>query len=227
MHTDFDIVDSDFDSYNPLLRRYYLIQASYHFHSAVFHVLTSILLWFVSKSSKKKELSLSPRLFGYVQMGIFTLYNVRIFFQHMFSLVLILGTYLFSSTRRLGVIAMFSFDASSLFLHLLQLGINAPRQRTSWSRKSIMLILYRFLVVPAFCYARFYVFPFVVGYSAMEESQDWLQQFENMLMPGTAKFIHGFFVIAFLLFMLMNLVYFWRLLNHPHVIDALQRQRME
>jgi len=227
MHTDFDIVDSDFDSYNPLLRRYYLIQASYHFHSAVFHVLTSILLWFVSKSSKKKELSLSPRLFGYVQMGIFTLYNVRIFFQHMFSLVLILGTYLFSSTRRLGVIAMFSFDASSLFLHLLQLGINAPRQRTSWSRKSIMLILYRFLVVPAFCYARFYVFPFVVGYSAMEESQDWLQQLENMLMPGTAKFIHGFFVIAFLLFMLMNLVYFWRLLNHPHVIDALQRQRME
>jgi hypothetical protein len=61
----------------------------------------------------------------------------------------------------------------------------------------------------------------------MEESQDWLQQLENMLMPGTAKFIHGFFVIAFLLFMLMNLVYFWRLFNHPHVIDALQRQRME
>jgi len=223
MHTDFDIVDSDFDSYNPVLRRYYLIQASYHFHSAAFHILTSILLWFVSKSSKKKESS-TPRFLGFIQMGIFTLYNVQIFFQHIFSLVLILGTYLFSSTRRLGAIAMFSFDASSLFLHLLQLGINAPRQRTGCSRKPIILILHRFLVIPAFCYARFYVFPFVVGYSAMEESQDWLQQLENMLMPGTAKFIHGFFVIAFLLFMLMNLVYFWRLLNHPHVIDALQQQ---
>ena len=221
MHTDFDIVDSDFDSYNPVLRRYYLIQASYHFHSAAFHILTSILLWFVSKSSKKKESS-TPRFLGFFEMGFFTLYNVRIFFQHIFSLALILGTYLFSSTRRLGVIAMFSFDASSLFLHLLQLGINAPRQRTGWPRKSIMLLLYRFLVVPAFCYARFYVFPFVVGYSAMEESQDWLQQLENMLMPGTAKFIHGFFVIAFLLFMLMNIVYFWRLLNHPHVNDALK-----
>eukprot|EP00535_Pseudo-nitzschia_heimii_P005503 CAMPEP_0197186354 /NCGR_PEP_ID=MMETSP1423-20130617/13761_1 /TAXON_ID=476441 /ORGANISM="Pseudo-nitzschia heimii, Strain UNC1101" /LENGTH=480 /DNA_ID=CAMNT_0042637641 /DNA_START=91 /DNA_END=1530 /DNA_ORIENTATION=+ len=45
MKTDFDIVDSDFDSYNPVLRRYYLIQASYHFHSAAFHILTSVLLW--------------------------------------------------------------------------------------------------------------------------------------------------------------------------------------
>jgi len=221
MHTDFDIVDSDFDSYNPVLRRYYLIQASYHFHSAAFHILTSILLWFVSKSSKRKESS-TPKFLGFIEIGFFTLYNVRIFFQHIFSLVLILGTYLFSSTRRLGAIAMFSFDASSLFLHLLQLGINAPRKRTGWSRKLLILVLYRFLVVPAFCYARFYVFPFVVGYSAMEESQDWLQQLENMLMPGTAKFIHGFFVIAFLLFMGMNIVYFWRLLNHPHVIDALK-----
>ena len=226
MHSEFDIVDSDFDSYNPVLRRYYLIQASYHFHSAAFHILTSILLWFVSKSSKKKESS-TPKFLGFFQMGMFTLYNVRTFFQHIFSLVLILGTYLFSSTRRLGAIAMFSFDASSLFLHLLQLGINAPRQQIGYSRKSMIQILYRFFVIPAYCYARFYVFPFVVGYSAMEESQDWLHQLENMLIPGTAKFIHGFFVIAFLLFMLMNLVYFWRLLNHPHVIDALQRSKDE
>lgn len=222
MRTDFDIVDSDVEGYNPLLRRYYLIQASYHFHSAAFHILTSVLLWFVSNSSKKKE-SPSPRFFGIIKMGTFTLYNVRIFFQHIFSLVLILGTYLFSSTRRLGAIAMFSFDASSLFLHLLQLGINAPRRRTDGSRKSVIQIIYWCMVIPAYCYARFYVFPFIVGYSALEESQVWLQQLENLLMPGTEKFIHGFFVIAFLLFMLMNLVYFWRLLNHPHVIDALQR----
>jgi len=170
---------------------------------------------------------------GFIQTGMFTLYNIQIFFQHIFSLVLILATYLFSSTRRLGAIAMFSFDASSLFLHLLQLRINAPQQRKEekkettfgHSRKLTILILHRFLVIPAFCYARFYVFPLVVFYSAMEESQDWLQQLENMLIPGTAKLIHGFFVIAFLLFMLMNLIYFWRLLNHPHVMDALQRQR--
>jgi len=220
-HTDFDIVDSDLTGYNPSLRRYYLIQASYHFHSAAFHILTSILLWFVSKSTKKKEPP--TRFLGFIQNGLFTLYNIRNFFQHIFSLVLILGTYLFSSTRRLGAIAMFSFDASSLFLHLLQLRINAPRKGSDRSRRSTILFLHRFLVIPAYCYARFYVFPFVVGYSAMEESQDWLQQLENMLMPRTAKFIHGFFVIAFLLFLLMNIVYFWRLLNHPHVIDARRR----
>jgi hypothetical protein len=224
MHTEYDIMDPDLDSYNPVLRRYYLIQASYHLHSAAFHILTSILLWFVSKSSKRREPQ-TPRFAGIFQKSFLTLYNVRIFFQHIFSLVLILGTYLFSSTRRLGVIGMFSFDASSLFLHLLQLGINAPRQKTGSSRKSMILIMYRFFVIPAFCYARFYIFPFVVGYSAMEESQAWLQQLENMLMPGTAKSIHGFFVIAFLTFILMNLVYFWRLLNHPHVIDALKWPR--
>lgn len=219
VHTDFDIVDSDLTGNNPILRRYYLIQASYHFHSAAFHILTSILLWFVSKSTKKKE----PRFLGFLHNGIFTLYNVQNFFQHVFSLVLILGTYLFSSTRRLGAIAMFSFDGSSLFLHLLQLRINAPRQGSDRSRRAMIVNLHRFLVIPVYCYARFYVFPFVVGYSAMEESQDWLQQLENMLLPGTAKFIHGFFVIAFLLFLLMNVVYFWRLLNHPHVVDARRR----
>eukprot|EP00537_Pseudo-nitzschia_pungens_P013308 CAMPEP_0172395356 /NCGR_PEP_ID=MMETSP1061-20121228/19186_1 /TAXON_ID=37318 /ORGANISM="Pseudo-nitzschia pungens, Strain cf. pungens" /LENGTH=697 /DNA_ID=CAMNT_0013126901 /DNA_START=51 /DNA_END=2144 /DNA_ORIENTATION=+ len=231
MHKETDkIVDSDFDSYNSSLRRYYLIQASYHFHSAAFHILTSMLLWFVSKSSKKKESS-APRFFGFIPMSMFTLYNVRIFLQHIFSLALILGTYLFSSTRRLGAIAMFSFDASSLFLHLLQLGINAPQKqgenpgKIGFLRKSNILILHRFLVIPAFCYARFYVFPFVVGYSALEESQDWLHQLQNMLTPGAAKFIHGFFVIAFVLFMLMNLVYFGRLLNHPHVMYAMEKQK--
>eukprot|EP00536_Pseudo-nitzschia_multiseries_P012457 jgi/Psemu1/32159/gm1.32159_g len=231
MHKKTDkILDSDFDSYNPVLRRYYLIQASYHFHSAAFHILTSMLLWFVSKSSKKKEAS-APRFFGFIPMSMFTLYNVRNFLQHIFALGLILGTYLFSSTRRLGAIAMFSFDASSLFLHLLQLGINAPQKqgeasgKIGLSRKAKILILHRFLVIPAFCYARFYVFPLVVGYSALEESQDWLQQLENMLIPGTAKFVHGFFVIAFVLFLLMNLVYFGRLLNHPHVMYAMEKQK--
>lgn len=119
---------------------------------------------------------------------------------------------------------MFTFDASSLFLHLLQLGINAPRKpkeaerqaKRSWPAS--MYMLHRLVVIPAFCYARFFVFPFVIAFSALEESQDWLRQLENMLIPGTAQYIHGFFVVAFLLFLVMNMVYFLRLLNHPHVM---------
>lgn len=217
------VMDSDFDQRNTVLRRYYLFQASYHFHSGAFHVLTSLLLWFVSKSSRHKDKSTPAKFLGFIPAGMFTLYNVRTFFQHFFSIVLIGGTYLFSSTRRLGAIAMFSFDASSLFLHLLQLGINAPPGSKRNSPTSIRF-LHRVFVIPTFCYARFYIFPFVVGYSALEESQDWLRQLENMLVPGTAKFIHGFFVVAFLLFMGMNLVYFGRLLNHTHVMDSLAKR---
>jgi hypothetical protein len=223
------VMDSDFDHRNYVLRRYYLLQASYHFHSAAFHVLTSLLLWFVSATSKNKEnCSNESTFFGIIPSGMLTLSNVRSFFQHCFSIATILVTYLFSSTRRLGAIAMFAFDASSLFLHLLQLGINAPKQQKGEKPKKLTIpsspssirVLHRLVVVPAFCYARFYIFPFVVAYSALEESQDWLRQLENMLIPGTAQYIHGFFVVAFLLFLLMNFVYFWRLLNHPHVMEA-------
>jgi hypothetical protein len=169
---------------------------------------------------------------GFIPSGMFTVNNARSFFQHCFSIALILVTYLFSSTRRLGAIAMFAFDASSLFLHLLQLGINAPRLQQTQSHRGISSLsslttiraLHRLVVIPAFCYARFYVFPFVVGYSALEESQDWLRQLENMMVPGTAHYIHGFFVIAFLLFLLMNFVYFWRLLIHPNVMEDLKNQ---
>ncbi|KAG7346572.1 TLC domain containing protein [Nitzschia inconspicua] len=219
------VMDSDFDQRNSVLRRYYLLQASYHFHSAAFHVLTSLLLWFVSKQSKNKDASMSsPFFLGLIPMGMFTLYNLKTFFQHCFSIVLIMVTYLFSSTRRLGAIAMFSFDASSLFLHLLQMGINAPRKHQDQDSQqpkplpSSIFLLHRLVVIPAFCYARFYVFPFVIAFSALEESQDWLRQLENMLIPGTAQYIHGFFVVAFLLFLAMNIVYFLRLLNLPHVM---------
>jgi TLC domain len=228
------VMDSDFDQRNYVLRRYYLLQASYHFHSAAFHVLTSLLLWFVSKSSKNKDTS-SPIFLGFIPAGMFTLYNIKTFFQHCFSIALILVTYLFSSTRRLGAIAMFTFDASSLFLHLLQMGINAPRKQTDQGRqqqpKSLptsIYLLHRLVVIPAFCYARFYVFPFVIAFSALEESQDWLRQLENMLIPGTAQYIHGFFVVAFLLFLVMNMVYFLRLLHHPHVTErAARRESLE
>jgi hypothetical protein len=226
------IMDSDFDQRNTVLRRYYLLQASYHFHSAAFHVLTSLLLWFVSKTSKSKDMSSSDPVFlGFIPAGMLTLYNIKTFFQHCFSIATILVTYLFSSTRRLGAIAMFTFDASSAFLHLLQMGINAPRKiQDDTQQRSIqtsILLLHRLIVIPAFCYARFYVFPFVVAYSALEESQDWLRQLENMLIPGTAQYIHSFFVVAFLLFLAMNFVYFFRLLNHPHVLERLSKEQKE
>jgi hypothetical protein len=219
------VMDSDFDQRNTVLRRYFLVQASYHFHSGAFHVLAALLLWFVSSSSKNKEKT-RPKFLGFIPAGMLTIQNVQSLFQHCFAVGLIAGTYLFSSLRRLGAIGMFAFDLSSLFLHLLQLCINAPlrshRVSPSWTR-----ILYRGLVVPAFCYSRFYVFPFVIAYSALEESQDWLRQLENMLVPGSAKIIHGVFVVSFCLLMVMNFVYVRRLIYHPHVGEALNRSKRD
>ena len=208
------VMDSDFDQHNAVLRRYFLLQASYHFHSGAFHVLAAMLLWFVSSSSKNQEKT------SFLSSGIWTIQNAKSLFQHVFAVGLIAGTYLFSSTRRLGAIGMFAFDFSSAFLHLLQLCINAPYEfrRISPSRVRVFALI-------TFCYSRFYVFPFVIGYSALEESQDWLRQLENMLVPGVAKYIHGMFVVSFCLLMIMNFVYFRRLINHSHVSDALNHPK--
>jgi hypothetical protein len=217
------VMDSDFDQHNTVLRRYYLLQLSYHFHSGAFHVLATLLLWFVSSSSKEDEKP-RPKTLGFIPAGMWTIYNVQSLFQHCFAVGVIALCYLFSSLRRLGVIAAFAFDFSSWFLHLLQICINVPNRSRHVSPFWIRM-LHRGFVIPAFCYSRFYIFPFVIGYSALEESQDWLRQLENMLVPGLSKYFHGWFVVSFCLLMMMNLVYVRRLLYHSHVKEQVNRPK--
>mmetsp|Transcript_81641 Transcript_81641/g.236672 ORF Transcript_81641/g.236672 Transcript_81641/m.236672 type:complete len:607 (+) Transcript_81641:115-1935(+) len=215
------VMDSDFDHHNTVLRRYYLLQLSYHFHSGAFHVLAALLLWFVSSS--KTNGRVQPKLFGIFPSGMWSMHNMQSLFQHCFAVGMMTFTYLFSSLRRLGAIAMFSFDFSSWFLHLLQMSINVP-----WNERRIspswIKILHRLLVIPAFCYSRFYLFPFVIGYSALEESQDWLRQLENMLYPGIARDVHNVFVVCFCLLIALNVVYARRLFYHSHVREAATRR---
>jgi hypothetical protein len=211
------VMDSDFDHHNTVLRRYYLVQLSYHFHSGAFHILAALLLWFVSSSKENKRSQ--AKYFSFMSSSVWTLPNLQSLFQHGFAVGIMTFTYLFSSLRRLGVIAMFSFDLSSWFLHLLQMSINAP-----WNKRRIspfwIKVLHRILVIPAFCYSRFYIFPFVIGFSALEESQDWLRQLENMLYPGIAGTVHNVFVVSFCLIMVINVIYARRLFYHPHVKEA-------
>ena len=213
------VMDSDFDHHNAVLRRYYLVQLSYHFHSGAFHILAALLLWFVSSTKSGRAQSQNHSIFP---SGMWTIHNLQSLFQHCFAVGMMTFSYLFSSLRRLGVIAMFAFDLSSWFLHLLQMTINEPKQKRRISPFWIK-ILHRAFVIPAFCYSRFYIFPFVIGYSALEESQSWLRQLENMLVPGTARYIHGIFVVSFCLLMVMNVVYARRLFYHPHVKETVDR----
>jgi hypothetical protein len=217
-------MDADFDQYNTALRRYYLIQASYHVHSAAFHVFTSVLLWFVSKSSRRN--SQYGKGEDQPSRNAFCFYNFHTFFRHCFSIGLIFVTYLFSSTRRLGAIATFTLDLSNIPLHLLQIRINAPSESRDESDRRISIRFLHLLVLLSFCFLRIYVCIFVIAFSALEESQSsgWLEQL-NSMHSGIANAMKGVFVIGFLFYLILTAVYFVRLLTHSHVQEQVLAQR--
>ena len=252
----------DFDGLDALLKLYYLLQASYHVHSGAFHILTMVLLWSRRKQYPIEHKNNDKRDNGGPQEGEeqqqpkqqhkqkqqlvgnakpFTAYW-RSLLQHCIALLLIGGSHLFASTRRLGAIGNFALDASSLALHILQLCINAApihnnnnekmTIRTTRYRKDnnsndnnsnyspqllYIKILHRGIVIPLFIYCRFYVWPFVVWRSAMFESKEWLQQMESTLFPGIYRAMLYVFTGLVIILLGLNLVLFRRLVNHPHL----------
>jgi TLC domain len=247
----------DFDGLDALLKLYYLLQASYHVHSGAFHILTMVLLWSRRKQhpienknndksdnggpqeeeeqqQPKQQHKQKQQLVGTAKP--FTAYW-RSLLQHCIALLLIGGSHLFASTRRLGAIGNFALDASSLALHILQLCINAApihnnndekmRMRSTRDRKGnnsnyspqllYIKILHRGIVIPLFVYCRFYVWPFVVWRSAMFESKEWLQQMESTLFPGIYRAMLYVFTGLVIILLGLNLVLFRRLVHHPHL----------
>lgn len=219
------LIESDFDQRNAVLRNYFLLQGSYHIHSAAFHIFTSLLLWFVSAKSQEREEDSLPKYLGVIPKSILTPDNLWSFVQHSLAVGLIFCAYLFSSLRRLFAVAMFAFDVSSWFLHLLQMGINAPPGKRIGVRVSPSWVstVHKGLVIPSFCYSRFYIFPFILGYSALVESGDWLTQLERVSVHGVAQGIRWFFACSLSLVTVMNMVYARRL--HAHVSQAIRRQK--
>lgn len=226
--------DSDFDHRNAVLRRYFLVQASYHLHSGAFHVLSMLLLWWWKlqrpvaatthqpSSDSLSSLAVNPHVVISVRRS--TKSYVRSLLQHMVALALIGGAYLFSSLRRLGAIAMFAFDLSSLSLHFLQICMNAP-ETSPLRNPDLILWVHRAWVIPMFLYTRFFVWPFLVWYSAVVESKQWLQQLESTLVPNSANYMRWVFHALLLYVISLNLVYFRRLLFHPHLKRILQEKR--
>jgi hypothetical protein len=207
----------DFDGLDALLKLYYLLQASYHVHSGAFHILTMVLLWsrrkrYPADNADINKNARTPQRQKRDSAKPFTAYW-RSLLQHCIALLLIGGSHLFASTRRLGAIGSFALDASSLSLHLLQLCINAPMTIPPIYIK----VLHRGLVIPLFVYCRFYVWPFVVWRSAMFESKEWLQQMESTLFPGIYRAMMYVFTCLTVILLGLNLVLFRRLVNHPHL----------
>jgi hypothetical protein len=205
-------MDSDFDQRNAVLRRYFLWQASYHWHSGAVHLISMmILLFHPQHHAQRRFLSVKTTTSAYVRSLV----------QHVLSLALIATVYVFSSLRRLAAIGMFAFDVSSWFLHLLQICMNAP-DASRWKQAKVVSRIYTWLVIPSFVVTRFMIWP-AVWYSLEVESKVWLVQLENMLMPGSALAMRCTFHFWMILLMGSTVVYFRRLLDHPHLRRILRQ----
>ena len=219
-----DSMDVDFDNQNSALRYFFLGQASYQLQSLCFHILSMILLLFyggmkdsnnkASRSneerSKKKEFIISAR-------STFKSY-VRPCVEHSVYFILTISTFFFSALRRLGCICIFALEVSSLSVQLLQICINAP-ESSRLRNPHVIKFVHRYLAIPIFVYARFFILPFVVQYSSAFESFNWLRQIDHAFMPGCGRIIYGFFNGTLLFAFGLNFIYLRRLIFHPHVKD--------
>jgi TLC domain len=221
----------DFDGLDALLKFYYLLQASYHVHSGAFHILTMILLWNRRRLRQRQEQSnrQQSKLFlrspnskrhGWASTKPFTSYG-RSILQHGIALLLIAGSHLFASTRRLGAIGSFVLDVSSWFLHALQVCINAPVPPLS---PAAIQWVHHCIVIPVFVYCRFYIWPFVVWRSAMFESTDWLKHMESTMFPGIYQAMMWVFTALAAVLLGLNIILFQRLVHHPHLQRVFETQ---
>lgn len=150
-------IDTDFDNANFFLKYFFLVQASYHLHSLCFHLVSMTMLVIyggsctaakgTSSISAKSDSTKGKRRMVFMKSGIVS--YLRSLAQHMIAIVFVGLSYFFSSSRRLGAIGMFATDFSSIFLHLLQLAFNAPKD-SMWSNVSVVRWIHRGLVVPSF-----------------------------------------------------------------------------
>ena len=202
-------VDSDFDHHNVALKHYFLWQASYHYHSAVFYGVSRISVWW----------SATPQPAQYEPAGA----SIRRLLQHAVAIVLIGIAYLFSSLRRLCAVGLFCFDVSSFFLHCLQVCVNAP-EGSPWRQRQRVAAILWLLVIPSFVVTRFCIWP-LLWYSATFESATWLRQLETTLWVGSATVVrtavHGLMAGIEVL----SVVYFRRLSQHPHLQRVLYQQK--
>lgn len=207
-------LDSDFDHRNTVLRRFFLVQASYHLHSGAFHVFSVLLLHLLQKGDTKDNGEKKSKK-DWTSNFLRALVHPRAVLQHSLPLLFLSVSYVFSSLRRLGAIGMFALDISSWAMHLLQTCLNAPTN-SRLSQPKVIRGVWALLVVPSFLYFRFWVWP-LLGYSATVESERWLAQLESTLVPGSALWFRRAFQVWMALWMGFHAIHFKRLVFHPHI----------
>lgn len=229
-------MDSDFDSRNLVLKRYFLLQASYHSQSIAFHILSLVMLIWDYRQQQRQIRSDDAAAADHdrrrQQRGFWSVAQkttrsyARSLLQHLLALLLIAVAYIFSSLRRLGAIGMFALDVSSSFMHLLQIALNrssassAPHRRRTATRW--VPWLYYGGVLPSFVGMRLCVWP-RLWYSATFESHSWFEQLERTLFPNSALVVKATLHVWMVLVMYLTAVNLKRLYRHPHLHRSLRR----
>jgi hypothetical protein len=217
-------MDSDFDSRNLVLKRYFLLQASYHSQSIAFHILSLVMLIWDFHHQHRQHANLfvddggRRRSFWSVAQKTTRSY-ARALLQHLLALLLIAVAYIFSSLRRLGAIGMFALDISSCFMHLLQIALN--KKSSDLSSRWIPWLYYGG-VFPSFVGMRLCVWP-RLWYSATFESHSWFDQLERTLFPNSALVVQATLHVWMVLVMYLTAVNLKRLWWHPHLQRRLRR----
>ncbi len=205
-------LDADYDNQKNALKYFFLTQAAYQLHSLCFHLVSMLLLLHIQFQQRRQGQIQSRSISMKTSMQSY----FRPMMEHVIVLMLLVGAYFFSGLRRLGAVMIFTLEASSAFLQLLQVCIYAPE--SSLLRKpKVVGFVHRCLTVPMFLYCRFFVLPFVVWYSAAFESNEWLEQIEKVFSPGWSERLYVVFNGLLCLIFALNLVLFRRLLFHPHL----------
>lgn len=197
------MLHSDFDHQDTTLRYFILTQASYQIHSVMFHVFTLVLM--VTQNGVESG-TIWSSMKSYLRPLV----------EHTLYFILIMVSFIFSGLRRLGTVAIFALEASSLFLQVLQICINAPQSSLLRNPRTIVIV-HRYVVIPVFVYYRMFVFPFIIQYSAGFESIQWYQQLEHVLIPGCGKLLYLSFNAMLAVTFMLNIVYLKRLMFHPYV----------
>jgi hypothetical protein len=215
------MIDLDFDNSNSNLRYFFIFEASFYLQNLAFCSVSLIARWYLQGTKRSKAKWTNEETNG-SPVAVWTL--MLHILEDVIRLTVMLVAFLFSSSRRLGAIGIFTLNFSSIFLSLLQVCMNTKtsnkKQSNNWCsiRSTKIFILHRWITVPVFIYCRLYVMPFVVWNSIAFESKGWLIQIErgfNSCAFATTLYLFGNTMMA--ITFVLQTVYLHRLFFHPYL----------
>ena len=178
----------DFDGTTRSLLYFYVLQMSYHVQSFFFSLCSLYML------PSKGGMKIAGKL------------------NHAVELALLAGTFVLSSTRRLGMIAIFAMNGSQASIDMYHILITSEA-KSPLLRPRVFKAVHFVLIILPFFYLRFYIIPFEIFRSVLYESQPYLLQIQQTTLPWTGDLLRLIFNTLLAGMLVHNLVYGKRILG--------------